>query len=503
MLMEKIRAEFFSATAPLDITVLDGEPFKMPPMEHQKRALIKGRDKPAFAYLMEQGTGKTKTLIDDAAHNYRTGKIDALIVVAPNAVKGNWVAWDGFDEVTNHMADDILTHKFVFNSDAKADELRAWKRMEERARKEPALIIVAVNYEALLVKRCFNFLEDLTSKMRTMIVLDESTKIKKAGSQRTKLALKIRKNCVMARILTGTVAVKSPLDLYSQFNFLDPAILGFNSFYAFRNHFANLGGFQGKQVLSYKNLDELADLIAPYSYRCTKKEALKDLPEKIYMPTRRVKMTEEQVEAYRSMKEEFRVQTVDGEIAAPIVLTQIMRLQQITGGYVTHGELVVELVPPERNPKFVEALDIIHESPGQCIVWSRFTPEIDGFCRLLEANGISFRRFDGSTSPEDRLAAKRDFLEGKFTVMVANPQVGGQGQDWYTAETVIYLSNSFSTEDRVQSEDRAHRKGTKKPVAYFDIIVQATEDVRVLRVLRGDLKISDMVMSAVQEWNNG
>jgi SNF2 family DNA or RNA helicase len=291
------------------------------------------------------------------------------------------------------------------------------------------------------------------------------------------------------------------MDFYYQFETLDPAILGFGSFYSFRNHFCNMGGFQGRQVLSYKNLEELSDLMAPWSFRVTKKQALKDLPPKIYMPNRQTKMTAVQAQAYKDMKKEFAAGHNGQEVEAANVLAQMMRLQQITGGYLTHGEeTIIELVEPSKNPKFKEALELIEDGPGQAIVWARFTPEIDGFCRLLDDKKISYRRFDGATPKEDRAQIGRDFLEGKFQVMVSNPQVGGTGQDWYTAETVIYLSNSFNTEDRVQSEDRAHRKGTKNPVAYYDIVVPATEDVRVLKVIKDDVKLSDAIMDALEDW---
>jgi SNF2 family DNA or RNA helicase len=177
------------------------------------------------------------------------------------------------------------------------------------------------------------------------------------------------------------------------------------------------------------------------------------------------------------------------------------RLRQITGGYVKNGEETIELVFPDKNPKFLECLDIIEDAPRQSIVWSSFTAEISGLCALLEEKKISYRRFDGQTSDEDRRQASLDFVAGKFDVMVANPAAGGTGQNWYTADTVVYLSNSAKTEDRVQSEDRAHRKGTISSVTYNDIVVPGTEDIRTLRIVKGDIAISDAVMEALSDWN--
>ena len=496
----EVERQYNAATLPeFDFSALEGVPFKYPPMDHQKRALLLGRNRNAFAYFMEQGTGKTKTVLDDIAHNYRTGKVDAAIVFAPNSVKLNWASWDDKDEITNHMAPDIKYHKFVFKSDPDAADRKAWADMEKRAAHEEGLVIIVVNYEALIVKRCFEYLMQIVTKLRTMLVFDESTRIKKPGSQRSKAAKKIRAKAKMVRLLTGTPMVKSPLDIFNQMAMMNEAILGFGSYYAFRNHFCNMGGFQGKQVLSYKNLDELSDLIAPHSFRVTKKEAL-ELPEKIYMPKRTVLMSESQAKAYKDMKESFVAEHLGKSVEASNVLSQIMRLQQITGGYITSGEDVIELVSPEHNPKFLEALHLIEDAPGQVIVWARFTQELEAFVRLLESKRISCRAFYGAIPNDQRIQAKHDFLAGKFNVMVANQQAGGTGQDWYTAQTVIYLSNGFSTEDRVQSEDRAHRKGTVNKVTYYDIVCPATEDVRVLRVIRENLKISDLVMDAIQDW---
>lgn len=490
--------------APLDLKILDAETFKNPPMSHQKRALLLGRDKAQFAYLMEQGTGKTFVTIYDAVHNYRKGRIDAVIVCAPNSVKANWVRWEATekepDELIKHMPSDVKYTKGVYVSAPDASEKKAWAEFEKKIRTgDPGLVIIVVNYEALLVKRCFEWLDGVMDGVRVMIVCDESTRIKK-NSERSKAARKLRKKAKVARILTGTPVVKTPLDAFYQFSFLDEVILGFTSFFAFRNHFAVLGGFQGKQVLAYKNLDELTDLIAPWSFRVTKKQCL-DLPPKIYAPPRRVTITPEQNVAYKEMKASFITELQGESVIATNVLAQIVRLQQITSGYVTRPDgSVVEIIPPSRNPKLQECMGIIDESPSKIIVWGRFTDELTALCSLLTQAEIKWVRYDGTVSPKDRDIAEREFKYGDATVMVANPAAGGVGKDWYVAETVIYLSNSYITEDRVQSEDRAHRKGTTNNVVYYDVVVPHTEDERVLRVIKDNLSISALVTSALEEW---
>lgn len=502
---QRLDDEYHAIDAPLDLSVLDAETFKNPPMEHQKRALLLGRDQPAFAYLMEQGTGKTYTAIMDACHNYRQNRIDAVIIACPNSVKSNWARYEATekepDELIKHMPPDVPYTKGVFIAQPSKDEKAAWADFERKIKSgKQGLVFIVVNYEALLLKRCFDWLQSVLKNARVMVVCDESTKIAK-NSQRTKAAIKLRKDAKIARILTGTPVVKSPLRAYYQFGFLAAKILGFGSFYAFRNHFAVMGGFQGKQILAYKNLDELTDLIAPYSFRVTKKQCLKDLPEKIYAPPRRVEWTPEQLLAYKRMKSLFETEINGEQVIATNVLAQIVRLQQITSGYVTRPDgSVLEIIPPARNPKLKECMAIIDESPGKVIVWGRFTEELTALGELLTKAKIKWGRYDGTIPMRDRNAIENEFKFGELTVLLANAAAGGYGKDWYMAETVIFLSNSYVTEERVQAEDRAHRRDTKNSVSYYDIVIPHTEDERVLRVIRDNLAISELVTGALEAW---
>jgi SNF2 family DNA or RNA helicase len=501
---EKIKRDFVRDNKRgIDLTALDGTPFKRPPLEHQKRALLLGRDMPYFAYLMDQGTGKTKTILDDAAHNWRQNKIDALLVVAPNSVKMNWVSVDEVDAVALDMAPDVPVIKAVWVSQMSGADRRQWDRFEAQLEaRENELIVLAINYEALIVPRLYSFLAHFCQRFRTMMALDESTRIKSPGAARTKAANKLRRFCHLARIASGTPIIKSPMAAYSQFSFLDEDILGFGSFYSFRNHFAIMGGFEGRQVINYKNLEELSASIASCSFRVTKDECL-DLPPKVYQK-RRVTMTDAQVKAYKQMREEMLAETADGTLTAPIVLTQMLRLQQITGGYMTDGEKVFEIVPPDKNPKLQEAMDILAESGDQqVIIWCRFRAEIAAMAGLLKKEGISYVEFHGGVSERDRIIARSDFQTGKAKVLIGNTDAGGVGLDLFAASVVIYVSNSFATEQRVQSEDRAHRIGSERHAAitYYDLMVPNTVDVKIVQTLRSDKRISDEVMrDGLREW---
>jgi hypothetical protein len=508
----------------VDFQELEGFPFKDPqPWDHQKRALLLGRDCDEFAYLMDQGTGKTRVLLDDAAYNYMEDRIDALLVLSPNSVKTNWVAWGEVDAVDKHMAEIVPVEAAVWISQSNAEEKRYWKAFEDYLVKRAAgsdekkLLILSVNYDAIHIPRVFDFLMAFVKQFRTMIGADESTKLKNMGSKRTKAAIKIRQECVKARIMTGTPIIKRPEDAYAQFFFLNPDILGYNSFYSFRNRYCIVetghaaGGHSFKHVTGYKNLDELSDKIASVSYRVIKKshpdqtgpEYCLDLPPKIYMAPRYVTMTKEQGQAYKTMLKDMYAVHESGVVEARIVLTQQMRLQEITGGYLPIIEAETgrrtgtqELVAPRKNPKFVEALEMVGGNSGQFIIWSCFTAEIDGMVSVLQEAGYRIAIFDGRANDREKLAIRKDFERGDYDGIVAIPSAGGLGVDEFKVATLsVYISNQAGdTEGRVQSEDRNHRGGMGASISYCDIMVHNSVDTKIRRMIDRDITLSQSIM---------
>ncbi len=497
-----------------DFSLLDDTIFKLPPLEHQKKALLLGRDMPYFAYIMDQGTGKTKVLLDDAAYNYRQGNIEALIVVAPNSVKTNW--WDpeqtylktknpdDMDEITKHMAPDIEYNAGCWVSSPKKIEREIYDKFARKIGDENVLQILVVNVEALHVKRVYEECLNVMTLRKCMIVCDESTRIKNRTAKRTKNATKLRGYCTHARIMSGTPLIKSPLDAFAQFKFLHPDVLGYDNFYSFRNRYATMGGFNGFQVLYYNNLDELSDAIDKVSFRVLKKDCL-DLPPKKYIK-RKIDLTTEQRSMYQDMLKLSKVELSDYQnVTATIVLTKLLRLQQIAGGYLPEldkaGETigVVEIMPPNNNPKFKEVLQLIEESGDQkVIIWCRFRAEIAGLVSLLEQQKITFVEFHGGIAQRDRRKIRKDFYsDSHIKVLLANQDTGGVGiDDFKVASIVIYLSNSFSTEGRIQSEDRTHRIGSEVHdlISYYDLEAQKTVDSKVISCLRNNLEISAMIM---------
>lgn len=319
--------------------------------------------------------------------------------------------------------------------------------------------------------------------------------------------MKLRLNCPLARILSGTPVIKNPLHAFSQFNFLHEDILGFGNFYSFRNHYSIMGGYKDKVVLAFKNLDELSESIESCSYRVLKSECL-DLPPQVYIK-RRVTLAPTQIKAYKTMAEELFATWKDDVIEAPIVLTQLLRFQEIVGGYLPIIEEGVrvgtyEIVTPEKNPKMQEVLNIIEEAGDQqYIIWSRFNAEIEGLHDLLSKRSM-VATFYGKTKESDRVKIRKAFARGEIVGIIGNPAAGGIGIDEFkAASVVIYYSNSYDTEQRIQSEDRTHRIGSEihDKITYFDLIAPNTVDVKIIQTMRSNVEISKQIMKdGIKSW---
>lgn len=459
---------------------------------------VDGRDYDGI--IFDPGLGKTRAFLKRGEREFDRGKIDALLTFSPNSVKTNWVAWphqqeEGeLDEVQKHIGDDKVC-KGVWISGATGKDKKAWEKFENDIERTDRLIILSVNYEALLSPQFFEFLQAFCKKFRVMIGGDESTRLGQPGSQRTKKAIKLGLQAPIKSILTGTPVLKRPTKIYSQAKFLSPRALGYTSFYAFRNRYCVMGGFEGRQVIDYKNLDELSDKIERFCMRVRTEDCADiDLPPREWKP-HYVYMTPEQGKAYRTMREEFFAQVENHEITATIVLAQMTRLQQICGGYIDG----VEIIPPSRNPKMQETLEIIEDD--RSIVWFRFRPELDGMASLLAEQGQSFFEFHGDMSDKEKLAVRKAYGRGERQHVLGTTATGGIGIDEFkAAANVVFFSNDFDTERREQAEKRNWRMGSEihDRIRYHDVIVPNTVETKIIKVLRSDAMLSAKVLR--EEW---
>lgn len=465
---------------------IDDYEFGTKPFDHQKRGFILARDEKVYSFFMEQGTGKTKLLIDDVDDKFLRGLVNACLVICPNSVKSNWP-----DEIEIHTHKDVENAVFVWESGfSKSAEFEMAK-----AKKEGKLVWVVMNIEAFSTKKGLDYALEFCSKNEVLVSVDESSKIKTPSAQRTKNVLKLRPVTVYRRIMSGTPITQGPLDIYSQFAFLNPSILGFSSYFSFKNEFAVHGGYNGKEIIGYANLEKLQELVEPYSFRVLKADCL-DLPEKIYQRLT-VSMTPDQSRLYKQLKDEMLATFAGHEIEVVNVLAQMLRLAQVTGGFlpIPEEERVEKI--PGTNPKIAALLDTLENVLGKAIIWCRFRPEIDLVQEELRRvyGDDSVVEFHGGVSTEDRTIARKAFQDPNSPVrfFVGQVQTGGVGLTLTQAKTVFYFSNSFSLEDRLQSEDRAHRIGQDQHVTYIDIVARGTIDVKVLAALRAKKNLANLI----------
>ena len=355
--------------------------FKTKPYAHQLTALEKSWNKESYAYFMEMGTGKTKVLIDNMSMLYDKGKIDGALIVAPKGVIGTWYN----QEIPTHLPDHIETKAVMWQANITKKQKES---LDELLKSDSKLHILIMNVEALSTSKGTDFAASFLRTHNTIMGVDESTTIKNAAAKRTKNILSLSKLAKYRRIMTGSPITKNPLDLYSQCEFLSPWLLDFASYYAFRNRYAEMKTIHAKgrsiQVVNFfKNIGELSDKLKSFSYRVLKEDCL-DLPDKIYVK-RSVALTEEQTKLYQQMKT-MALAILNGKQTTTVtVLTQLMRLHQITCGHFTADDGSTQNIKSNRISELMNVLEEVK-------VKQLFGPTIKKIClklrKLLKKNMV-------------------------------------------------------------------------------------------------------------------
>ena len=469
--------------------------FKTKPYAHQLTALEKSWDKTEYGYFMEMGTGKSKVLVDNMAMLYDKGKINGAIIIAPKGVYRNWFS----QEIPNHLASHIQPKMVLWTALTSKTKDKEYQSLFETGHD---LHILIMNVEALSTKKGLEFAAKFMRCHETMLAIDESTTIKNPSAKRTKSILALGKAAKYRRILTGSPVTKSPLDLFTQCGFLNSYLLGYDSFYAFRNRYANMidrnfGGRRVQLIGSYKRLDELAEKLKTFSYRVLKEDCL-DLPEKVYI-RREVDLTDEQSKAYSTMKSAA-LASLKGKMAtAPHVLTQMMRLHQITCGHLKNDDGTITEI---KNNRLRELINLLDEVEGKVIIWANYVHDIEHIVKEIsnEFGEDSIVQYYGAISSEQRQENIVKFQDpnSKARFFIGNPQTGGYGITLTCANTVVYYSNGYDLEKRLQSEDRAHRIGQEKSVTYVDFIAPKTVDEKIVKALRSKMNIANTIMD--EDW---
>lgn len=473
--------------------------FKTQPYPHQVQALNQSWSRDYFAYFMEMGTGKTKTAIDLWCCRYDHGLIKRVIILCPGSLCDTWAS-----EIATHGHGDVYLYR------AKTTKRNVQKQIDA-AHDSDALSWHILGIESLSqnanTSRFYQYVTDIINKQKdtTGITIDEAHSIKTPKATRTKNAVAVGRMAKYRLILTGTPITQGPGDLFSLFNFLDNNIVGIPTYYAFKERYVVLGGFENKMIVGYKNIDELMGLVSPHSYIVKKTDCL-DLPDKVYM-TEQVELSPEQRKVYDSFKRDSMAEINNKNVTCDNVLTMYLRLQQVVTGMIPCPDTGnwVPLIDDIKNPKFMKVLEIIERNRDvKYTLWCKFRWEVETLSELIaETYDCPVGSYHGGLSPEEKTQVIEDFRGDNSNFLVASQQVGGTGLTLTECHTVIYLSNTFSTTERMQSEDRFHRIGQKNNVTYVDIVAQNTVDERILDVLKKKKDLSKHIVDTIQAGSVG
>jgi SNF2 family DNA or RNA helicase len=476
--------------------------YKTKPYDHQHEEFTHHGADPIRGLFWEQGTGKTKPVLDSTTYLYEEEEIDGLCVIAPNGVHRNWVSDEIEAHVPDRVAERIRSHVWY------STDTQKHKRSFAGTLKHEGLAVLVMSYNAVWTGRGRDAWKAFLKNRRCMYVLDESHRIKSPGTKWSKRLLGSKVAAPYRRVLTGTPVAESPFDIYNQLRFLDGDVwrpYGIQNFAAFKTFFGVWETLYTRDerpyphCVSYRNLEILYKHIHELGSRVTKDEVL-DLPPKIYSK-RYFELTPAQKRMYKELADDCVVEAACGELTAILAIVKLLRFQQICCGYLPASDDDDTLVPiPGDNPRLDLLVDICTDLPHQAILWARFREDhrlISGH-KLFRDNCVVV---NGEVTGPARDEALDRFKRGDVQFLVASPAAIGMGHTLNMAKTCVYYSNSFSLTDRIQSEDRPHRIGQDDKVHYVDIAATGTVDMRIIDSLRDKRSLSNSLTGdTLLEW---
>lgn len=471
-------------------------PFKTEPRKKQMEALNKVYGNKAIALFMDMRTGKTKVVIDMASALRMQGAADRVLIISPLSIRKNWVR-----EINVHAPFPIDVHLLDTSKPKKFDEWMGQKH-------DFKWLLVGVESLAAgsAIKYCERF---LCSGIKTIAVVDESSKIKNHSATRSQNCVKLARMAETRVAMTGTPG--NPMDLFMQFEFLDPDIIGMGDFYSFRNRYAILGGYEDKQIIGFANLEELMEIIEPFVFQVRKEEVFPDAPPKIYI-RREVEMNPEQKRLYKQMKKEKMVESGDKSLLVQNSLEKMLRLQEITGGIVSYSipEDKREANGPKfyreyiegKNPKLEDLVACTEEYDGPTIIWCAYKEEIRLIAEALRKiyGDEQVVELHGDIDEDQRDLNVNVLFQGrKARFLVGNAATGGMGLTMSVAEIEIYYSNTFNYFDRKQSEERAFGPDKMNGTVVIDLIAEGTVDGHIVQALDQKEDVAEYVRRSIDD----
>jgi SNF2 family DNA or RNA helicase len=437
------------------------------------------------------GCGKTLTAIAIMGAGYRMKKIERVLIIAPTSVVAVW------PKELEDYADFRYTCRTMLG-----DKATRLKQMQDLiAFKLPALKVAAINYESTWREGIFEALQEYDADM---IICDESQRIKTHDAEQSKAIHKLGDAARHKLILSGTPVQNNAIDIWSQYRFLDSTVFGRN-FYAFKNHYCKMGGFGNKQIVGYKDLDDLIQKEHSIAFRITKEEAI-DLPEQTFM-TRKVQFDKKERQLYdRIRRDSFAELENGGQITATTVLTKLLRLQQLCGGFLVDDTATKpQLVSRAKLDALSDIIqDYVIEGGRKLVIFARFIAEVDSIIelgeKLLGRQGKSLVAIYGAIPKEQRGAIVDQFQKDPDTVLfVGQIDTAGTGITLTAADTCVYYSKNFNYATYSQSLSRIHRIGQKNRCVYIDLEVEKTVDETISKSLT---KKEDLAKTIVDSWRD-
>lgn len=448
------------------------------PFQHQIKAYNMALMNDSFAFLMEMGTGKSLTAVAVTARRYLRGEVRRVLIVAPTSVCPVWPKEFEATLVIKRVA--VLEGPVV----------KRIKMLNELSKWPAHLQIAVINYEAT-----WRMLDNLIAWKPDMIICDESQRIKNPSAKQSKALHKLGKVTKYKLILSGTPVQNAPLDFFSQYKFLDDKVFG-TSYYAFRARYARMGGYGNHQVIGYNNLDELIRKAHSIAYRVTKKEAL-DLPEQID-EFRYCELEPKTQSLYKEIKEESYAELENEEVTVRNVLTKLLRLQQITGGYLKTDEGIEKHVSNAKLNVLKETIEDIVAAGKKVVIFARFLSEIAVIRKLMDELDLQYSWIAGEVDIKDRGEQVRLFQENpNIKVFIAQIQTAGLGITLHAADTAVFYSLDFNYANYSQARARIHRIGQKNNCTYIHLLAKGTIDEKVMEALQ---KKEDMAKMVVDNW---
>lgn len=446
--------------------------FKTDPYLHQLREFEEAAETVARALLWQMRTGKTKVVIDTACHLFKTGLIDAVLVIAPNGVHENWTRrelprhhWDTVEyealpwrtNVAGTLAENHITPG---QRGEWRDRHKAWWAKADAMLKSKDLPWFAFNSESMTREDTRKLIARIMRRRKVLVVFDESDDFRKPGSKRTKMARSLAKRAKFRRILTGTVITNSPLAAFSQYELLEREALGFKRYGDFKARYAyyeltsTRTGRQYPKLKEYIHLDELRERMAPWS-SVVLREDCEDLPD-IISASRTVTPSDEQLRLYRELHKSFTVEVEEGQkVSIGENTTRLTKLQQVLSGFLIdeYGD-IHEIAGP--NPRLEAMSDEVYLAPGKVIVWCQFREDIRRVVERLTADGHGLVEYHGGVSSENKEVNLDAFQEDpEIKILVGQPKAGGRGRDMSAADEIIWYSHTFDAIFREQATERA------------------------------------------------